>query len=70
MAEVIQHRSSFIAETSYDRATGYLEIEFTDGKRFMYRDVPQGAYISLRSSSSIGKAFHSGIKNRFTGEEM
>lgn len=68
--EVMRHRSSFIAETDYDRTNGTLLITFTDGKTFKYDDVAQGSYISLTTSSSIGKAFHSVIKNRYDGEEV
>lgn len=63
-------RSSFIAETAYDRMDGTLEIEFRDGKRYRYVDVPQGSYISLTTSASVGSAFHRVINNRFEGEEV
>ena len=68
--EIMRHRSSFIAETGYDRMDGTLEIEFTDGKRFRYADVPQGIYITLTTSASIGKGFHRCIKDRYDGEEV
>jgi|FreactcultuFSWF8_1027224.scaffolds.fasta_scaffold00664_10 hypothetical protein len=70
MAEVMNHRSSFIAQTSYDHNDQTLRIEFTDGKTFEYPGVPHGSYTSLITSPSVGRAFHTVIKDRFTGEEV
>lgn len=66
----MRHRSTFISETDYDRTNGTLLITFADGKTFKYDDVPQGSYISLTTTSSIGSAFHKVIKNRYDGEEV
>lgn len=70
MAEVMKHRSSFIAETDYDRFTGELIVQFTDGATFRYENVAQGDYITLTTSASIGSAFHRVIKNRYDGEQV
>ena len=66
--EVIQQRSSFIAETRYDHDTSMLQIEFTDGTTFQYDNVPRSTYTSFITSPSRGRAFHDLIKPRFTGE--
>jgi len=66
----MSHRSSFIAQTSYEHDDGTLVIEFTDGKTFQYDDVPRGIYTALITSRSVGKAWHALIKNRFVGEEV
>lgn len=68
MAEVIQQRSSFIAQTSYDQDTSTLEVTFTDGKTFS-AEVPRGAYTSFITAPSRGKAWHSMLKDRFDWEE-
>ena len=68
--EVIQQRSSFIAETRYDRNTETLEIAFTDGKEFRYEGVPRSTYTQFITSPSRGQAFHRIIKPRFVGEEI
>ena len=69
MAEVIQQRSSFIAQTSYDHDTSTLEITFTDGKTFS-ASVPRSAYTSFITSSSRGKAWHTMMKDRFSWDEV
>ena len=76
MAEVIQQRSSFIAETTYytnpedEFEPEDLVVEFTDGARWVYHNVRRGAYVSLITSASCGKAFHRLIKDRYDGEPL
>lgn len=70
MAEVMTHRSSYVAQTSYDRYDNSLEVEFTDGTRYRYEGVPLGIYHSLITSSSIGKAFRALIYDSYDGEEV
>ena len=70
IGEVMSHRSSFIAQTMYDRTTDALEITFTDGKTFHYEGVPRAAYIELITSGSIGSHFQRSFKHRFDGEEV
>ena len=68
MAEVIQQRSSFIAETSYDRTTDELQVTFTDGKTFS-ATVPRSTYTAFITAPSRGKAWHSMLKDRFEWDE-
>jgi hypothetical protein len=68
MAEVIQQRSSFIAQTSYDHDQQVLEITFTDGKTFS-ASVPRSTYTSFITAPSRGKAWHSMLKDRFSWDE-
>ncbi|MDE2040671.1 MAG: KTSC domain-containing protein [Elusimicrobia bacterium] len=70
MVEVIRQRSSFIAETRYDKQTETLEIEFTDGATFRYDGVPRSTYTAFITSPSRGRAFHTLIKPRFEGEQV
>ncbi len=46
---------------------GKLEIEFNNGHVWTYADVPEGEYKAFTSASSIGKHFHSRIKNSYSG---
>ena len=66
----MRHRSSYIATTEYDSATGLLVVEFTDGARWRYPDVPRGRYTQLITSPSVGKAFRALIRDSFEGEEL
>lgn len=70
MAEVMTHRSSYIASTTYDRYDNSLEVEFSDGVRYRYEGVPLGIYHQLVTSSSIGSAFRRLIYDSYDGEEV
>jgi len=70
MAEVMMHRSSFIEATSYDRASGDLEITFADGKTFRYEGFPPATYTAFITSPSKGRFFHMRIKDAFAAEEV
>jgi len=69
LAEVIQQRSTFIAQTSYDHDTSMLEITFTDGKVFS-AEVPRSAYTSFITAPSRGKAWHAMMKDRYDWQEQ
>lgn len=69
MPEIIQQRSSYIAQTSYDHDAGTLEVTFTDGKTFS-AEVPRSAYTSFITAPSRGKAWHAMMKDRYTWEEV
>lgn len=70
MAEVMQHRSSFIEETSYDHDTSTLEISFSNGRTFQYAKFPRATYTSFITSASKGKFFHARIKDAYAAEEV
>jgi hypothetical protein len=70
MAEVMRHRSSYIAETTYDQPNETLDVTFTDGSQWRYSGVPRGIYTQFITSPSRGSAFYRLIRDSFDGEEM
>lgn len=60
--------SSMIKEVGWEDQT--LEIEFSNGTVYRYYDVPEEKYNELINSPSIGKEFHSSIRNAFRTEKV
>ena len=59
--------SSNIASVGHDPSTGTLEVEFKNGHVWRYTGVSIQDHNDLISAGSIGKHFHSRIKNNYTG---
>ena len=58
--------STMIASICYDQSSGTLEIEFkSNGQVWQYYDVPEVIYNEFRMSGSLGKSFHTMIKNQY-----
>lgn len=55
--------SSDIRSIGYDEATETLEIEFMSGGIYQYYAVPAIVFEGLTSAPSIGKFFHSNVRN-------
>lgn len=58
-------RSTNIRSVGYDKKTEQLEIEFHQGKVYLYFDVPEYIYHSLVSAGSKGSYFAENIKDSF-----
>jgi hypothetical protein len=54
----------------YDDDAGELDITFTSGKTYRYRDVPPDVYDELLDAESKGEYFNENIKNIFTFSEV
>ncbi len=54
-----------IASVGYDRSTRILDLEFTSGEIYLYFDVPERVYASLRAAESKGRCFNHDIRDRF-----
>jgi hypothetical protein len=59
--------SSNIAGYHYDAAGARLTVEFKDGKRYRYADVPEEVASEMIEAESIGKYFNEHIRNAFGG---
>ena len=57
--------SSNLTAIGYDAERKILAVKFKNGTVYNYSDVPEKTFEELRSSESIGKFFHSRIKNIF-----
>jgi hypothetical protein len=65
-----QIESSNLVETEYDTATKKLVVEFKNGTKYEYEDVPHQLYTSFRSSESQGKFFTSEISKKFKYKKL
>ena len=70
MPEVMRHRSSYIAETSYDQVAQELTVTFTDGAQWVYHGVPRGTYTTFITSPSKGRAFAALIRDGFEADPV
>lgn len=61
--------SSALASVGYDAETRDLEVEFTSGRVYRYRDVPQGTYDFLLRARHKGSYFNRMIASRYAYEE-
>ena len=67
---VNQIESSNLVETEYDTATKKLVVEFKNGAKYEYEDVPHQLYKSFRSSESQGKFFTSEISKKYKYKKL
>jgi hypothetical protein len=58
-------QSSNIRKSEYDTETKKLIVEFNNGHRYEYDEVPHQLYTQFRSSESQGKFFNSKISKVF-----
>lgn len=57
--------SSVMTTIEYDEDTAELDITFTGGKTYRYRDVPVEIYADLLDAKSKGQFFNERIKKAF-----
>ncbi len=57
--------STVIRSFDYRAATSELDILFTTGRRYVYRDVPPEAAEALRSAFNKGRHFNSRIRGHY-----
>lgn len=57
--------SSNIKKTEYDTETKNLLVEFNNGLKYLYEEVPHQIYTKFRMSESQGKFFNSSISKVF-----
>ena len=58
-------QSSNIRKSEYDTETKKMIVEFNNGQRYEYDEVPHQLYTSFRTSESQGKFFNSKISKVF-----
>ena len=62
--------STIIRSFNYRPETRELEVLFTTGRRYLYRDVPPEAAEAFRSSFAKGRHFNARIRGRYSYEEL
>lgn len=63
--EMKEVKSSSIARVGYDPLEKTLQVQFSSGKSYTYKDVPRETFDGLRSAKSIGTYFAQHIRMRF-----
>jgi hypothetical protein len=58
-------KSSNIKKTEYDTETKKLVVEFNNGIKYEYDEVPHQTYTKFRMSESQGKYFTTDIAKKF-----
>ena len=63
-------QSSNIRKTEYDTETKKLLVEFNNGTRYEYDEVPHQTYTKFRKSESQGKFFTTEISKAFKYKKL
>ena len=63
-------KSSNIKKTEYDTETKLLVVEFNNGLKYQYSDVPHQIYTKFRISESHGKFFTSEISKKYSYKKV
>lgn len=58
-------QSSNIRKTEYDTETKNLLVEFNNGAKYEYQEVPHQVYTQFRMSESQGKFFNTKISKNY-----
>ena len=61
--------STVIRRFSYDPERGELDVLFTTGRRYLYRDVPQEIADDFRAAFSKGRYFNAYVRDAYAHEE-
>ncbi|MBV9883930.1 MAG: KTSC domain-containing protein [Sphingomonadaceae bacterium] len=62
--------STVIRAHHYDPAARELEVLFTTGRRYVYRDVPQEEVDAFRAAFSKGRYFNAHIRDAYDYAEL
>ena len=63
-------KSSNIKRTEYDTELKNLLVEFNNGLKYEYSDVPHNIYTKFRMSESQGKYFTTDIAKKFKFKKL
>lgn len=58
-------QSSNVAGFTYDQASRVLTVEFKNGTRYSYYDVPEGLFDGMKAAPSKGQFLAQNIKGKF-----
>jgi hypothetical protein len=63
-------QSSNVKKTEYDTETKKLLVEFNNGQKYEYSEVPHQVYTQFRMAESQGKFFSSKIVKTYTHKKI
>lgn len=67
---MIPVQSSHVGYLGYDKESQNLFVTFNDGATFRYGDVPEEVADAFLNADSVGKFYHSDIKNNYESEKI
>lgn len=70
MIRMIPVASTMIRSVGYDEEALKLTVEFMNGTRWTYDDVPESEYSSMMAGGSVGAYFRNNIRNDYDGREV
>jgi hypothetical protein len=62
--------STVIRKFEYDTEMQKLQIVFTTGKVYVYKEVPESLYNDMRKAFSKGEFFNEHIRDKFEFEKI
>ena len=63
-------KSSNIKSTEYDTESKYLVVEFNNGAKYNYNNVPHQVYTKFRLAESQGKFFTTDIAKQYSYKKV
>jgi hypothetical protein len=63
-------KSSNLKKTEYDTTTKSMIVEFNNGTKYEYTDVPHQIYTKFRMAESQGKYFTSEISKKYKYKKL
>jgi hypothetical protein len=67
--QMIESGSSAFQFFGYDSENQKLQIQFHDGRKIVYQDVPDLEWLAFKNASSKGKHYNTCIKGVYTVDE-
>lgn len=61
-------KSGHLAAVGHDG--NHLTVEFKDGSRYLYRDIPAKTHLAMMAAPSVGEYFATHIRKRHKGEKV
>lgn len=63
-------QSSAIAELDYDGEQQTLTVKFHSGQTHRYEGVPSHVFETIANSSSLGRTFHSLVRDKYPSSKL
>jgi hypothetical protein len=67
---ICEIESTNLSKTDYDTATKKLVVEFKNGTKYEYEEVPHQLYTQFRMTESQGSFFSKNIAKKFKYKKM
>lgn len=68
LPEMIDVKSSNIAQIGYDDKTNTAYLKFKNGYIYKYNDVPKHEFDTLKHASSCGSHYHQNWRGKYSSE--